>query len=211
MKVDWHEETVSKEIIKAVKSLANEILGEQDYLGGGTGLALYWGHRKSADLDFFRKGILQEQVLASRLSHFLNFRLDAKDQGTVHGRLGEVKITFLEYLYPLLFPLNNFVNVQVADPRDIACMKIDAISARGKRRDFIDLYVASQRYGLKELLGLFEKKFAKARYNLAHVFKSLTYFDDAITDPMPALLIDISWDEVTHFFTTEVPRLLIDP
>ena len=96
MKVDWHEETVSKEIIKAVKSLANEILGEQDYLGGGTGLALYWGHRKSADLDFFRKGILQEQVLASRLSHFLNFRLDAKDQGTVHGRLGEVKITFLE-------------------------------------------------------------------------------------------------------------------
>ena len=32
MKVDWHEETVSKEIIKAVKSLANEILGEQDYL-----------------------------------------------------------------------------------------------------------------------------------------------------------------------------------
>ena len=46
------------------------------------------------------------------------------------------------YAYPVLFPSAPFLEVAVADPRDIACMKISALASRGTKRDFVDLYVA---------------------------------------------------------------------
>jgi len=86
-------------------------------------------------------------------------------------------------------------------------MKISAVAGRGTKRDFIDLYVAAARYGLRDLLELFEKKFADLRYNRIHLLKSLTYFKDAEKDPTPDMLIPLSWDEVKAFFTEEAPRI----
>ena len=111
------------------------------------------------------------------------------------------------YPYPVLFPFAHVLEIAVADPRDIACMKISAVAGRGTKRDFVDLYVAAARYGLRDLLELFEKKFADLRYNRIHLLKSLTYFKDAEKDPTPDMLIPLSWDEVKAFFTEEAPRI----
>jgi hypothetical protein len=44
----------------------------------------------------------------------------------------------------------------VADPRDIAGMKVSAIASRGTKCDFVDLYFCAEQYGLKEILQMFD-------------------------------------------------------
>jgi hypothetical protein len=125
----------------------------------------------------------------------------------LHAVVQGVKVSFLGYAYPLLFSLRKFLGVQVADPRDIACMKLSAIASRGTKRDFVDLYAAAREVRLRELLDLFQQKYARTRYNTVHLLKSLVYFADAEMDPMPDLLARLSWDEIKGFFVREVPRL----
>ena len=44
-----------------------------------------------------------------------------------------------------------------------------------------------------------EEKFVKARYNKAHILKSLSSFEDADSEPMPKMLVHVSWDEVKSY------------
>jgi len=100
------------------------------------------------------------------------------------------------------------LDVAVADPRDIACMKISAIASRGTKRDFIDLYVSTQRFGLADVLQLFGRKYQQAGYQRMHILKSLVFFEDADKDPMPDLLVTLDWNDVKQFFLRETPRAL---
>jgi hypothetical protein len=87
-------------------------------------------------------------------------------------------------------------------------MKLSAIASRGTKRDFVDLYVLAQQYGLDQLLIWFQKKYVQTNYSMVHVLKSLAYFEEAEQDPMPDMLVPLSWDEVKQFFTHEAARLL---
>jgi hypothetical protein len=127
---------------------------------------------------------------------------------TLHLELRGIKVSFLHYRYPLLFPTDPLVGLQVADARDIACMKLAAISNRGSRRDFVDLYVAGQAFGVEAIRDWFDRKYATVAYNRTHVLKALTYFGDAEEEPMPAMLTAVAWSEVRRYFETEAPRLV---
>lgn len=142
-----------------------------------------------------------------RIQEQPGFSLVAKAPHTLHATIQGTKVSFLGYAYPVLFPFPRFLTIAVADPRDIACMKISAIASRGTKRDFVDLYVSAQRFGLAELLRLFALKYAQTGYSKIHILKSLTFFDDAEKDPMPHMLIALEWDQVEQFFLQEVPRL----
>lgn len=117
------------------------------------------------------------------------------------------KVSFIGYQYPLLFPLTEFHGLAVADVRDIACMKLWALASRGSRRDFVDLYAVAQQYGIPQLFDLFQRKFAQANYNLLHVRKSLTYFADAEKEPIPDMLVSLSWEDIKQFFLDEARKL----
>jgi hypothetical protein len=93
--------------------------------------------------------------------------------------------------------------VNVADSRDIGCMKISGIGSRGTRRHFVDLYRLAQEYDLKQLLGWFARKFSQTNFSMPHILKSLCYFEEAEQDPMPYGLMPLSWEELKQFFTGE--------
>ena len=177
------------------------------YLAGGTGLALQLGHRRSADLDLFSEPEFATTDLRARLRGLEGLRDLETAPGTLHLELNGTKVSFLHYPYPLLFPPRQLDMLTIADPRDIACMKVDAIANRGSRRDFVDLYTAASRYGLRDILEWFGTKYASTPYNRVHVFKSLTYFRDAEQEPMPYMLVPLDWAAVRHFFLAEVPGL----
>lgn len=204
----WHTEVITPQVEQVIDKLSGQNLARDFYLGGGTGLALHVGHRKSADLDFFSPARFDEETLVSQLSAVEKISLISRDRQTLHIHLAGVKVSFLGYPYPVLFPLESFREIQVADVRDIASMKISAIASRGTRRDFIDLYVVCRSYGLDLLLDLFGRKFAQVEYNRIHVLKSLAYFEDAEKEPMPDMLSDISWQQVRNFLSREVKRLI---
>jgi hypothetical protein len=198
----WHREVVTADTQDILGKIAPALL-PGSYLAGGTGLALHLGHRRSRDLDFFAPSLFDEGMLAQRFERLGETRLAAKAASTLHLTLEGVKISVFGYEYPLLFPPLPFESVDVADPRDIACMKISAIAARGLKRDFIDLYAVARQYPLAHLLELFHRKYAKAQVSGIHLRKSLVYFEDADRDPDPDLIQPLSWAAVKEYFVRE--------
>lgn len=203
---EWHREVISETAANTLGAIRGLELLSSFYLAGGTGLALLFGHRRSEDLDFFSRELFNEELLLQQIQRVKGFALVAKQAHTLHATIDATKVTFLGYAYPVLFPLAYFADVAVADPQDIACMKISAIASRGTKRNFVDLYVAAQRFGLPHLLQLFDRKYAQARYNKLHVLKSLVFFDDAEKDPMPHMLAALDWPDVKEFFLGEASR-----
>jgi len=203
----WHREAVTPVIENTLRALGDQAVLQNAYLAGGTGLSLRLGHRRSVDLDFFVREQFDEEMLLNQLQVVPGVTVVQRAPQTLHLTIQEVKVSFLGYRYPLLFSPELFQDVSIADSRDIACMKLTAIASRGTKRDFVDLYLACQKFGLPEILSLFARKYAKTQYNTLHVLKSLTYFVDAEKDPMPDMLITVEWRAVRAFFQGEAPKL----
>ena len=204
----WHRDVINAATESTLRALYGAKLLGNFYLARGTGLALQVGHRRSLDPDFFSPDHFDEEILLQRIQVIQGFALVSKAPYTLHCTLETTKVSFLGYAYPSLHPASKFLGVPVADPRDIACMKVSAIASRGTKRDFIDLYLCVQRYGLKEVLKMFDRKYAQTNYSKIHILKSLTYFDDADKDPLPHMLVPLDWPRVKQFFLTEAPRML---
>ncbi|MEK7193689.1 MAG: nucleotidyl transferase AbiEii/AbiGii toxin family protein [Patescibacteria group bacterium] len=203
-----HAEALPKDTERLLPSLAEMPSVKNFYLAGGTALALQIGHRISGDLDFFSEEAFDESLLIQKLSGSYEFQIEKKSEQTVLSIISGVKVSFLGYPYPLLVPANEALGVRVADIRDIACMKIDAASNRGTKRDFIDLYcIIRAAFSLSDILQFFEKKYSILHYNMMHIKKSLVYFEDAEGDPMPQMLQPVSWEEVKSFLEREALRL----
>ncbi len=176
------------------------------YLAGGTGLALQLGHRRSRDLDFFCDVDFDPEIVLERGRALGPLSIIARAERTLHIELNQIKVSFLGYSYRLLFDCQDYLGVPLADPLDIACMKISAITSRGSRRDFVDLFLAARPHGLDKVLALFASKYAETAYNHVHLLKSLTYFDDAEQEPMPDMLVPLEWNEVKRYFLDHVAR-----
>ncbi len=175
------------------------------YMAGGTGLALQLGHRRSVDLDFFTKDPFDQSNLAAEIASIGHFSVESKSSGTLYGLFHDIKLSFFRYQYPLLKDLHHFLGVPIADAIDIGCMKIDAISSRGARKDFIDLYaICNEVVPLYEMFRSFDLKYKGIEYNKVHILKSLIYFDEAEQDPLPQMLRRIEWVEVKKFFVDQV-------
>lgn len=175
------------------------------YMAGGTGLALQLGHRRSVDLDFFTRDPFDPSDLAAKIAAIGHFSIESKSEGTLHGLFHDIKLSFFNYPYPLLRDLHYFSGVSIADVIDIGCMKIDAISSRGSRKDFIDLYaISTEIVSLHEMLRFFEMKYKGIEYNKVHILKSLVYFIEAEEEPLPQMLKRIEWNEVKNFFVQQV-------
>ncbi len=175
------------------------------YLAGGTGLALFLNHRVSIDLDFFSENDFYIPNLIKNLKKLGRFQGLKSAEGTVIGSLDGIKISFFALPYRLLEKPAKHNKLGIANLTDLALMKILAISDRGTKRDFIDLYVLCKKIKpLEEFVFLFPKKFGKYDYNIYHIIKSLSYFGDADNDEMPKMKNEIKWNEVKKIFISEV-------
>lgn len=102
--------------------------------------------------------------------------------------------------------------VPVAGAIDIASMKVVAISQRGAKRDFFDLYFVLQDIPFRKIAENMVKRFSKDRINPVHIGKSLVYFSDADADPEPRLSgkEKPSWEKVKKFFVKNVQQMVLD-
>jgi hypothetical protein len=204
----WHSEVITPAVEGVIYELYKKEVVRGLYLAGGTGLALHLGHRRSVDLDLFSAETLESEVILQRAQKLSGFSLLTMTEGSLQSEIRSVKVSFLSYVYPVLFPLRIFQGMNVADPRDIACMKISAIAGRGTKRDFIDLYSVAELYDLRQLLDWFKQKYVRTNYSIVHILKSLTYFEDAEQDPSPDMLVSLNWGKVKRYFLDQVPAML---
>lgn len=203
-----HPKVLSDAGWQIVTELSRAELLDGWVLAGGTGLALQLGHRYSEDLDLFRPGAFDPMRLAEELSRVGKTVVQSRSEDTLHTFVDDLRISFLRARPPFLFPGAEYRDLSVADPRDIAVMKLVAIGGCGSRKDFVDLYFYL--LGGATLDGVFDllrQRFQRLDYNEYHLLKSLAYFDHAETEPMPSMIKPVEWSEVRRKIEDAVRRL----
>jgi len=203
-----HPRVLSDDGWTTVRGIAAEGVLDGWILAGGTGLALQLGHRYSEDLDFFRPEPFDANRLAGFLSTLGETSVQSRSADTLHAFVDTLRISFLRADPLLLFPGVVYRGLTVADPRDIAVMMVIAIGGRGSRKDFVDLYFYLRSGAtLAGIFTLLKRRFARLDYNEYHLRKSLAYFDDAESEPMPRMIKDVEWAEIRRSIEAEVRRL----
>lgn len=209
-KIKLHFDILPKETKKALDFLsAQKWLEKTDwYLAGGTALALQVGHRKSVDLDFFTKLPRFDNIdLLDRISSDGNLEIELNKDNTIFAKLLGAKISFISY--PFFLPQQNFVNygaVKILLPIDVAVMKVVAISQRGRKRDFFDLYWCARNLeSLEDVIKRLPAQYPSVAHDYHHILKSMMYFEDAESDPEPIIFFQTDWKEVKNFFKKEIP------
>ena len=206
-----HDTVLNETIQRNIQILSQAPFIKSFYLAGGTGCALHLGHRISLDLDFFSKAEFSPLDIQRILKKKGDFITDYSDKETLTGRFNTSKISLFHYDYPLMRRHHIYKKIKVASLEDIGCMKIEAISARGKKRDFTDLYfiLKKKKMTLEDLIKLFKHKYQRTKYNLFHILKSLVYFEDADMDPDLMTMTDISWYDIKNFFVAQMKEFKI--
>lgn len=211
--IKWHYETLPRKTKKALDFLSKEkwLKKSEWYLAGGTALALQAGNRKSYDLDFFsvERDFDGKKLLANFIKKS-NWKTDIEEKNTIYGELFGAKISFIAY--PFFVPDQNLDYhgaIKVLSPRDIAVMKITAISQRGRKRDFFDLYWCAKNIEpLEDIIRRLKKQYPSVAHDYHHILKSMIYFEDAESDPNPEIYFKASWNEVKKFFSKEIPAIM---
>ena len=173
-------------------------------LVGGTALALQIGHRKSIDLDLFGDIDFDNVNTAKVFTNFNNTITLKRSKNINIFSIDDVKVDFVNYSYPWLQNQLLLGGIRLAGIEDIAAMKLAAITGRGSRKDFIDLYFLLQKYNLKEMLGFYRNKYFDGSEYL--VLKSLTYFTDAENDIEIEMIKDVSWIKIKAYILETVDK-----
>ncbi|MEW6746283.1 MAG: nucleotidyl transferase AbiEii/AbiGii toxin family protein [Planctomycetota bacterium] len=195
---------LSGEQARVLELLSREQECGRFYLAGGTGLALRFGHRQSEDFDFFSPAPFGNSVLKEKMSHLAPLTVLQDSEGTLTVEIESVRASFLNYPYPLLGPPESTPwGFAIASNEDIGAMKLSAVASRGSKRDFFDLFVlCSGPLPFGALFEAFRRKFASVRFDEYHLLRSLSYFDDAESEPDLRMIRPITWEQVKQFFRT---------
>lgn len=176
-------------------------------LVGGTALALQIGHRKSIDLDFFgtidHAGIDIAALLIE--AGFSDVSLDNESKRIHAFKIEGIKVDVVNYPFHWLAEAIETEGVKMASMKDIAAMKLEAITNRGTKKDFVDVYFLLETYSLTQMLDFYVQKFIHG--TIYNVIRSLTYFEDAAPQVMPEMIVPIKWETIKSRIQEEVRRI----
>jgi len=178
------------------------------YLAGGTALALQIAHRTSLDFDFYTPQKFDPQKIKKEFDkRFKNVKEIYLSEDTLILNVEGTIVSCFWFPYKLIRPCQDFKEVSLASLEDIGAMKMIAISQRGKRRDFIDLYFLLKKFGLRKIIEFVKKKYPN--FNIYVGLQGLLYFEDAEKDPEKErfrLLKKVKWSEIKKFIIEEVKK-----
>jgi len=200
--------TVEPGTLGLLKSLMSEPDLQDFTLVGGTALSLRIGHRQSYDLDLFGfPEALNIPMISALLLDYGAVEMQTASKNIFSALVNGIKVDFVRYQYPLIHPFSVEEGIRLASLEDIAAMKLAAITGRGRKRDFSDIYFLLKHFSLAEMLDLFVKKYPDGNRFLT--IKSLNYFEDAEEDKDPVFLHQADWKTIRSTIDKEVKTLLI--
>ncbi len=193
-----YKSTVSKSTFKLLEQLLLIDEFSKLRLVGGTALSLQIGHRISVDLDLFGEVEFDSQIF----NDFTKVQAIKKSTNINIFEINDVKVDIVNYTYPWLESELNIDNIRLASLKDIAAMKIAAVTGRGSKKDFVDLFFLLKEFSFGKIIDFYKQKYSDASIYLA--LKSLVYFDDADNDPPLNMLKDIPWQSIKEKIRKEV-------
>lgn len=172
-------------------------------LAGGASLALRFGHRRSIDFDFFTPENFDVEAVAYALQQDVDdFEITSTNQAGFNAFVDDLKIDFVTYRYPLLEPIQTVEGIRMFSLSDVIGMKLGAITNRGAKKDFYDLYTLIEHLGVDALIDVYQRKYPK--HDPMIVLRSMIYFDDAEEEDEPDTLTAVGWNEVKEFISRSV-------
>lgn len=196
---------VSNQLLGVLNRLQKLSIFKNYRLVGGTALALQWGHRESIDIDLFGNDFIDSEEIISELKIFDNLKILKRGKLINIFVIEGIKVDIVNYNYKWLDEAIVIDGLTMASPKDIAAMKINAITGRGSKKDFIDLFFLLKHYSLKDIYSFFEQKYPDGTLFLA--YKSLTYFDDADQQTSPKVYFDTTWEEIKEEIELQYKKL----
>jgi hypothetical protein len=208
-----HRDSLSAQGWTVLKKLEDIVSKYAFVLAGGTALALQKGHRISYDLDFFTlRGFRNDALIPEIKKEVKNFEVLSEEEGSLTLDVGGVKVSFLKYDYPFIAEAVVLNRTCLAGVLDIASMKVIAVTQRGAKRDFVDLYTILREIPFHRIAGHMIARFGKERINPVQTGKALVYFADADTNPDPAYRkgMELDWEDIKKFFRGHVKQFVLD-
>lgn len=200
-----HKEAVDPSTLELLKSLQKKEYLQGFYLAGGTALALYYGHRKSVDIDLFTNEAFGTKQLLEKVMHDFSYQLSFSADNTLKGVISKVKVDIIAHTYPYIQEPKAHNEIFLVSEEDIIAMKLNAISVSGQRsKDFIDIYYALNNFSIAEMVSLYKEKYEQR--SASHILKSLIFFDDVDLQDWPELISEpaLRWNEIKKRLEKEV-------
>lgn len=202
-----HTEALTEEGSRLFPALA---AFDDFYLAGGTALALQIGHRLSVDFDLFCDSPIDRTLLSKVKKVFLDVPIDTaiNNPDELTAFVGQVKMTFLSYPFPLVAPLVTAGGLRMLSTKEIGATKAYTIGRRGTYKDYVDLYfiIAGHYASLEEIIALAEKKF-RHEFNSRLFTEQLLFMDDVQDYKIDFLKLPVEPAAVTAFFREKIREL----
>lgn len=146
--MNLHYETVSPLLKETLQKLVNSPIFKDFTLIGGTCLSLQLGHRRSIDIDLFTDidyGTMNTKEMKEFIQRSFPYseNTDSLDTSALgytlymgDSPIDKIKVDFF-YTEKFIFPIQEIDHIRIADIREIAAMKLSAITEEEPRqKDF---------------------------------------------------------------------------
>jgi hypothetical protein len=193
-----HLNTIDEPIHKTLLALQSIDYLNQFSLVKGTNLSLRLGHRKSIDLDFFSILGFDPLQLNDLLQIDFEYEYRSNNKYMLFSYINKIKVDWVYHPFPLLQPIEVIDQIRLFSIEDISAMKLFAITKRGSKKDFFDVFQLAKTLGPKELIDNFSAKYGEDKLWMMQL--GLTYFEDAENEEDPELILPgLSWNEVKKY------------
>lgn len=189
-----HYQTVEPATLDLLTRIQQLPVFSSHRLVGGTSLALQFGHRLSIDLDFFSEALIDHEEILINLKLLGKVDVVSKSKYINCFYLNDIKVDFVSLPYKWIDEPVLEDSIRLASIKDIAAMKLSAITNRGSKKDFIDLALLIDQLGLRQMMNLYHEKYPDGMEMM--VLRSLVYFDDADIQSDPVMLVPYDWKRV---------------
>ncbi len=164
-------------------------------LVGGTSLSLQLGHRISTDIDLFTDaeyGSIDFNAIEAMLQREFPYVDDGSINLVALGKhyfvgLSEREAVKLDIYYTdtFVFEKISFGSIRLADMREIAAMKLEAICGGGRKKDYWDLHELMNHFSISDMISFHEKRypFGHDKKKLLDALQNFSFVDDDL-DPI---------------------------
>jgi len=190
-----------RKLIPLIKAFSKDY-----YLVGGTAIALHIGHRRSIDFDLFTTHDIKRRSIRNRIEKegfaVESVLYEAFDQ--LHVIVNSVKITFFNFPYEVVHPIDFEGIIRIPALLDLAAMKTYALGGRAKWKDYVDLYFVLKDYhNLREISSRAAEIFRNS-FNAKLFREQLCYFDDIDYSEKVKYVYEEIDDEKIKIFLTDI-------
>lgn len=209
--------TVSANLLNVLNKLMANKAFDHFRLVGGTALAMQLGHRISVDIDLFTDmnyGTIDLSAIANALKReFPHVEGLEKLKSSAPGytlyvgdnESDSIKVD-LFYTETFLYPPVVDGIIRIADLRDIAAMKILAISNATRAKDFWDIHEMMNKYTLDEMINIALKRFPYG-FERADIVTKLASITTELDEPDIISLKGNYWEFVVEDILEEARKL----